>query len=209
LFPLKFISDAAGAAFEWNGKVCKNITVPGDRGVASIGFQGEKIRMIGIIRWPLFLLTRDKGRRGTFMGSKSGTLEMVGLLIPFLSCPKSLRGRHVLLGVDNVSEVYAWTKRYCKNDPELSLLIRTLHVIEAFLHCKIYVTHVKHLSTDIAAMADRLSRESTISAEDRIWLDRGLVHRPWGQLGAWLEKPVLNWNLPQLVLEDVKTLCAK
>jgi hypothetical protein len=143
------------------------------------------------------------------MGSKSGTLEMVGLLIPFLSCPGTLRGRHIVLGVDNVSVVYAWLKKYCKNDPERSLLIRTLHVIEAFLHCKIYVTHVKRLSTNIAAMADRLSRESTISDEDRIWLDRVPVYRPWGQLGACLERPVLNWNLPLLILEDFKTLCAK
>jgi hypothetical protein len=209
LFPLKFVSDAAGAAFEWRSKVCKNVTIPGDRGVASIGFQGEKIRMIGIVRWPPFLLTRDKGRKGTFMGSKSGTLETVGLLIPFLSCPETLRGRHVVLGVDNISVVYAWSKKYCKDDPETSLLIRTLHVIEAFLHCKIYVTHVKRLSTNIAAMADRLSRESTITTEDRFWLDRVPVHRPWGNLGAWLEKPVLNWNLPLLILEDVKSLCAK
>jgi hypothetical protein len=177
--------------------------------VASIGYQGEKIRTIGIVRWPPFLLTRDKGRKGTFMGSKSGTLEMVGLLIPFLSCPKILRGRHVVLGVDNTSVVYAWSKKYCKNDPETSLLIRTLHVIEAFLHCKIYVTHVKRLSTTVAARADRLSRETTTTAEDWIRLNKMQIHRPWGNLGAWLERPVLNWNLPLLILEDVKTLCAK
>jgi hypothetical protein len=163
--------------------------------------------MIGIIRWPITLLTRDKSRKGTFMGSKSGTLEMVGLLIPFVSCPKFLQGRHIVLGVDNVSVVYAWSKKYCKNDPETSLLIRTLHVIEAYLHCKIYVTHVRRLSTDIAGMADRLSRQSTVSPEDRTWLDKVPVFHPWGSLGKWLETPVLNWNLPLLVLQDVKALC--
>ncbi len=209
LFPLKFVSDAAGAAFEWHEGVCKNVTSPGDRGVASIGFQGEKIRVIGIIRWPRFLLTRDKSRKGMFMGSKSGTLEMVGLLIPFVTCPKILRGRHIVLGVDNISVVYAWLKKYCKNDPETSLLIRTLHVIEAFLHCKIYVTHVKRLSTKMAAMADCLSRQSTVTPEDSAWLVKVPVHHPWGQLGEWLEKPVLNWNLPLLILEDVKSLCGQ
>ncbi len=114
-----------------------------------------------------------------------------------------------MLGVDNVSVVYAWTKKYCKNDPETSLLIRTLHVIEAFLHCKIYVTHVKRLSTNMAAMADRLSRETTITPEDDAWLGKVPVFRPWGRLGEWLERPVLNWNLPLLILEDVKTLCGQ
>jgi hypothetical protein len=207
LFPLNFVSDAAGAAFEWHQGKCRNVSIPGDRRVASIGFLGEEICMIGIIRWPITLLTRDKSRKGTFMGSKSGTLEMVGLLIPFVTCPKFLRGRHIVLGVDNVSVVYAWSKKYCKNDPETSLLIRTLHVIEAYLHCKIYVTHVRRLSTNIAAMADRLSRRSTVTPEDRAWFDKVPVFHPWGSLGKWLETPVLNWNLPLLVLQDIKALC--
>jgi hypothetical protein len=101
------------------------------------------------------------------MGAKSGTLEMVGLLLPFLTILQLLRGRHVVLGVDNTSVVYAWPKRYCKNDPETSLLIRTLHVLEAYLCCKIYVTHVKRMSTPMAVLADHLSRESTITPEDR------------------------------------------
>jgi hypothetical protein len=134
---------------------------------------------------------------------------MVGLFIPFVSFPKILRGRHIVLGVDNISLVYAWSKKYCKNDPETSLLIRSLLVIEAFLHCKVYVTHVKRLSTEMAALADRLSRESTITAEDRSRLDDVQVHRPWGRLGAWLEDPVLNWDLPRQILQDVKTLCEK
>jgi hypothetical protein len=61
----------------------------------------------------------------------------------------------------------------------------------------------------MAALADRLSRESTITAEDRSRLDEVQVHRPWGQLGAWLEDPVMNWDLPRLILQDVKTLCEK
>ena len=36
---IKFISDAAGAAFHWTKGQCKNLTLPNDRGVASVGFQ--------------------------------------------------------------------------------------------------------------------------------------------------------------------------
>ncbi len=64
LFPYQFISDAAGAALEWEGNTCANRTIPGDRGVASVGYEGEGVTSIGIIRWPIHLLTRDKGRGG-------------------------------------------------------------------------------------------------------------------------------------------------
>jgi len=114
LFPQRFISDAAGAAFDWNGGVCKNVSIEGDRGVASVGFCGRKINSVIILRWPHILLTGAKNRKGNYFGSMSSTLEAVGLLLPFLTNPKDLRGQHVLLEVDNTSVVYAWEKNMGK-----------------------------------------------------------------------------------------------
>ena len=95
LMVVRYLSDAAGAAFEWKDGHCKNITEEGDRGVASIGYGP---------RGP------TKSQKGTFFGSKSGTLEMVGLLLPFLSTPKLLIGKHIVLEVDNMGIVYGWRK---------------------------------------------------------------------------------------------------
>jgi hypothetical protein len=64
LFPCTFVSDAAGAAFEWENGICKNVTVPGDRGVVSIGYTESQLTSISILRWPPHLLTRNKGRGG-------------------------------------------------------------------------------------------------------------------------------------------------
>ncbi len=111
--------------------------------------------------------------------------------------------------MDNLSVVYGWHKRYCKNDAETSLLIRVLHVLEAYLHCKIYVTHVRRMSTDMAALANSLSRESTTQAKTLVALDGVHVEYPWGNLGNWLENPVLDWTLPLKILNDVKSLCEK
>jgi hypothetical protein len=132
---------------------------------------------------------------------------MVGLLLPFVTMPKTLIGKHILLGVDNISVVYGWQKRYSKNDPETSLLIRVLHVIEAYLQCKIYVTHVRRMSTKPAALADALSREATITPDVSEVIARVPLHRPWGQLGHWLESPALDWDLPLKILNDVKYQC--
>jgi hypothetical protein len=75
-------------------------------------------------------------------------------------------------------------------------LIRCLHVLEAFLECKLYVRHLRRMSTRIAKIADGLSRQSTITPELR-----GAVGKaPWesleGPLAEWLENPVLDWDLP-------------
>jgi len=147
---VQFTSDAAGAAFEWKDGKSRNITEAGDRGVASIRHYDGRPTSVAILRWPEGLLTKAKNRKGVFFGSKSGTLEMVGLLLPFLTQPGILRGQHVVLEVDNLEVVYGWQKKYCREDAETSLLLRCLHVIESFIECKIYVTHVKRCSTHVA-----------------------------------------------------------
>jgi len=127
-------------------------------------------------------LTKSENQKGTFFGSKSGTLEMVGLLLPFLSTPILLIGKHILLEVDNMGVVYCRQKRYSKGNAETSLLIRCLHVLEALLDCKTYVTHVKRCSNHMAELADSLSRQ---------------VSSTKGDLDAiiGLEKPVISEHL--------------
>jgi hypothetical protein len=63
------------------------------------------------------------------------------------------------------------------------------------------------MSTRVATWADCLSRESTTPLVTVGALNGVPISRPWGALGNWLEKPVLNWNLPLEILEDVKKLC--
>jgi hypothetical protein len=130
-----FMSDAAGTALAWVDGVSKNVTIPGDRGVAAVGHTGADITSICILRWPDRLMIGQKSRSGSYFGSKSATLETVGLL-PFLTQPETVRRRYVLLQVDNTAVLHAWRKKYSVTDPETSLLIRALHIIEAFLNAK-------------------------------------------------------------------------
>jgi hypothetical protein len=169
------------------------------QGVASAGLAKEWITSLGLIRWPENLLTRAKGREGKFFGSKSGTLEMVGLLIPCVTVPEKMKNQHVILFVDNSSLIYLWGKRYSRNDPETSLLIRALYVIESFLSCKIYVKHVRRLSTPEATLVDHLSREATITPEDRMIMSKVGVTRPWGdgwRILYWIGTcPPRSWRM--------------
>jgi hypothetical protein len=206
LFPLTIISDAAGAALEWvNGKSV-NKTIPNDRGVASIWYCGKQIQKTVLLTWPENLLNGDKSRNGTYFGTKSSTLEAVGLILPFMTFPKELAKQHILLQVDNSSLGYGWEKHYCKNDPETSLLLRVLHVIESLLECKIYIQHVKRRSTTMAELVDDLSRKSTTSAKTLRKISAGEVHTARGTLTDWLKNPVLDWSLPEKIVKEIKNL---
>jgi hypothetical protein len=179
---VNFVSDAAGVALEWERGISKNVTVDGDRGVASVGHRGGKILSVCVVKWPPRLLRSQKSSLGAFFGSKSATLETVGLLLPFLTQPKLLQERHVRLEVDNMAVVFAWKKKYTVRDPETSLLIRVLHVIESFLSCKIYVSHLRRMSNRIAVIADSLSRKATTTPE----LLAELSQTPHHQVGGGL-----------------------
>ncbi len=63
------------------------------------------------------------------------------------------------------------------------------------------------MSTKPAELADALSREATMDADVRAAIAGVPISRPWGQLGRWLEAPVLDWDLPLKILDDVKKKC--
>ncbi len=197
---IKFVSDAAGAAYEWAEGNWVNKTEPGDRGVASIGFDGENIFFAGGLRWPFELLTKKRDSKGVLMGGKSTMLECVGLLLPFICAPEAVRGKFVRLKVDNHNLTHVWAKKYCKEDAETSVLIRCLHVIETYLDCKIFIEFTKRMSTPMAALADRLSRESTTTNEDLARIRHVKWNSPHGPLEDWLKDPTLDWNLPVKML---------
>jgi hypothetical protein len=204
LYPVRFISDAAGAVFEWKEGICKNVTEIGDPGVASIGFAKNEILSVSILKWPISFMKKKWGAIGKGYGSRSAVLEAIGLLLPFLQMPKALIGKHILLEVDNATVVYAWEKKYNKRDTELSILIRCLHVFEAFLGCKIYVKHTKRMSNDMAKMADKLSRSKTTDEETLRKIAHITVHSPTGALIDWINTPGINWNLPLLLIGDIE-----
>ncbi len=201
-----FVSDAAGAAFEWTEGRSANVTTDGDRGAASVGYTSGKIFFCGGGRWPVDLLTKRKDRCGKFFGTKSTFLESVGLLIPFVTIPSKLRSRHVLLQVDNLNVVYAWEKRNSRSDAETSAVIRALHTIEAWLPCKIYVQHVARVSTIESALADRLSRRTSTTAKDKELISRLGWHSWSGALTEWLAHPRVDWDLGQKLIVDIEKI---
>jgi len=94
--------------------------------------------------------------------------------------------------------------KHVKNDMSASILIRAIHLLEAYLGTTVHVRHRPRVSTEEAVLVDNLSRNSTTTAEDLKLV--GLVEEKvvTGELCEWLVNPTLNWNLPYRLLAEVK-----
>jgi len=192
---LKFVSDAAGGTGneEWVG-------------VASLGLNEDKgYWFLCTGEWPPTILS-GKDEKGAALASKTTLLETVGLLLPLLTAPDELRGRNVVLGVDNIAVYFAWLNRSSKGDQLASCLIRALHTVSAFLECRIFVEHVPRCTTEASSLADSLTRAST-ATKDR-WAQVEGVRRETlpKKLADWLENPVVDWQLGFKLVDDLKDI---
>ena len=183
---INFISDAAGKP-PTNSQQ-KN-------GVASLGFYENTVWFGVFIHWPkMFTLA---------VQNNTAVYEMVGLLLPFFVIPKKLQLRHIKLFVDNQAIVWAWEKRHMKNDVLASILIRCLHVIEAYLPCKIYIEHVPRMSNPLAKLVDSLTRDSTTTVDMHQYISHHSPYIP-KSFEQWLERPIADWSLPARLVNEIK-----
>jgi len=201
---LRFTSDAAGAMMAKVDGLQVAVQDRWDRGVASVGHTSEgDIWFASRLTWPQDFLTKARDSKGSLYGAKSTTLETVGLLLPFLAIPSQLSGKHIVLQVDNIGALFGWENKQVKEDTAASILIRTLHIIEARLACKIHVRHLPRLSSPEGTLADHLSREETSSKEE-LQLIKAVERRPRSPaLQGWLRNPVEDWDLALRILSDV------
>jgi hypothetical protein len=134
------------------------------------------------------------------------TLELVGLFLPFLTVPEVVRGRNIVLGVDNLGVVFAWENGYAKGDLLASSLVRALGIVAAYLECRVHVQHVPRLTTLSSIMADNLTRASTATAEVWSALVGVRTAEPPAGLWDWLSDPVLDWELGLKLVDEIKEI---
>jgi hypothetical protein len=204
LFPITCYSDAAGSKFKMVNGERKNLNVDNDRGVASIVLN-EKMEVIDWSRifWPKSFLEDKKDSKGAYFGSKTTTLEAVGLLLPLLTNPGRLSGKHLIFIVDNLAVVFGWENRIVKNDESATILIRAIHLLSSYLGVFVHVHHEPRCSSKFSTLADHLSRKSTTKEEDTAKL-RNVKESPvQGELVKWLENPVADWDLPNRLLKEI------
>jgi len=106
---------------------------------------------------------------------------------------------------DNEALVFGWEKRRVPHDVTASILLRTLHIISAFLGASVEIRHLPRMSTPSAEMADALTRSTTTSAFHREAVSNAPPAVIPDDLLQWFQDPREDWNLPLHLLRFVQS----
>jgi len=201
----EFYSDAAGAAFSMVNGARISKCVEGDRGVACLALSEKKeLFWWNKVIWPMRFLEMEKDKKGFFYGSKTATLEAIGLLMPLLELGEKLMNSTLVFRTDNLPVVYGWLNGGIKFDETASIIIRAMYLISAYLGATVHVLHVPRNSDNWAELADSLSRKQTTRREDEKWLAPMKGDKINEELKKWLEKPCEDWGLPERLLSSIR-----
>jgi hypothetical protein len=202
---LTFVSDAAGAQFIRNGDLFTPFCTDEYRGAVSINSLDDGgVWFAARVIWPKHFLLNARDSKNHAFGCKSATLEAIGLLLPFLCCPKIVAAKEVTLLTDNEALVFGWEKRRVQHDVSASILMRALHLITHFLGCIVTINHLPRMSTPSAELADLLTRSSTAGEIQLAAIADAYSPPVPAQLLDWLVHPTEDWNLAYSLLQAVK-----
>jgi hypothetical protein len=188
---LTFISDASGKTVDSSGCGC-------------IGLSCDDIICFAYqLMWPRNLFLKCVDSKGAELCNKTVTLEMIGLLIPFLIIPNKLCNQYVVSKVDNIGCYFGWVNRQTANDEMASIIIRSLHLICSYLSCIVHVEHLPRLSTKEARMVDRMSRIETPTKGDRNVLNSFQYDPLPLCFVEWMQNRTEDWSLCNKLLDHV------
>lgn len=204
LSALVFYTDAAGARYSYQNKK-KVVLDNADRGVSCVG--GTTINNMwgwSRVTWPDSFLSK-KDNSGIEFGSKSSTLEAVGLLIPFLAFPEKVVGKNVIFMIDNMAVVYGWDKGYVKGDKNASDVLKAVCYLSSYLGTTVFVNHVPRKSDSLSELADELTRrsDSACSITNRR-LKEAVNVSSQEVLSRWFEEPNEGKSLRDVLLAYIK-----
>ena len=120
-----------------------------------------------------------------------------------------MTGNHIVVGVDNISCLYAWERGYSKDDNTASVLVRTLTMLCAKLSCVVHVVHVPRDTTWESKLVNRLSRQITTSQSDKALLasfSKRELPRPFKD---WMMSPTEDWDLYLKIIPTVNPYLAQ
>ena len=192
-----FTADAAGVA---DGEVNDGA------GVGGVGLD-EEGRIISCFQyiWDNNMISVKKDSKGARFGSKTTTLEMVGIVLPFLLYPSFLLNQHVVFSTDNMGCFFGWENMSVKGDTTASILVKSVLLMSTFLGTTVHIVHVPRKTTWENVVADMLSRKRTTNcAVKKLLKSFGATAVP--QFFAdWLSDPSEDWDMPVKCLEFVKS----
>ena len=151
------------------------------------------------LSWPEGFVTGQRDAAGKYFGSKTTTLESIGLLIPFLAFPDLVAGRFIVFKIDNIAVSYGWQNGYVKFDETASEILKAVSCLAAYAGTKLHVDHMPRKSDKMSSMADYLSR---CLSHDQ--LDYKLFKDIDSSLVSWLKNPACDGSLAVTLLRELQ-----
>jgi hypothetical protein len=195
----EFVTDAAGlsdTADSWKLPGC---------GCVGFGEDGTVI-FANQLLWPEKFISDGVDEKNVRFGDKTTTLEMIGLLMPMVLAPELFKNSNVVMKVDCFGTVYSMTNRMCKGDKTAAIFVRAAYLISAYLECHLHIEQLPRMSDWGAEVADRLSRQSSTTAQDKKLLGAFKNRSIPPCLERWFRNPVNDWSLATKLLEHVEKL---
>jgi hypothetical protein len=143
------------------------------------------------------------------MGSKTTSLEILGVLLHLLFYPELVQNRIVVFQTDNMACYYGWQNKHIKEDSVASIVIRAIALLEPLLTSEFHVQHVPGMSSWEATVVDCLSRRSTTNKYDDS-LVRSFGKRSLPKcVSYWLSNPSEDWSLPLKIVKEMNNYVVK
>jgi len=173
----------------------------------NVGFDHNGIIIFATqLFWPEGIINTVRDMKSSSLGSKTTTLEFLGIILPFLIIPEQLANQNVIVKVDNTGCFFRWLNRRAKGDIFASILIRALHLIGNYLSCIVHIEHLPRKSTWDALTTDRMSRDKTTTRHDRALLNSFVLPGIPNCLESWMKNPTEDWGLAYRLLLHVKKM---
>jgi hypothetical protein len=104
---------------------------------------------------------------------------------------------------------YGWQKRYAKNDEKTSIILQTLHILEALLPCKCHVIHEHRRSSKGSILADNLTREATTTTTTWTEVESKWLPQPNSPLVTLVKTATIDWEFPTKFADYVNHILSK
>ena len=108
----------------------------------------------------------------------------------FLTYPEILQNKQVVFRLDNTAVMWGWKSGYVNNDATATEILKCVRYIAGYLGARVFIEHVGRMSTEMASLADEMSRrETSRSAKGWEALCRAEFREVRGCLLEWLKNP--------------------
>ena len=123
------------------------------------------------------------------------------------SFPDTVKGRHIVFIIDNMAVLFGWYSGYVRNDESASEVLKAVHYLSGIYGTIVQVEHVDRVSTEMAQLADELSRKTGSSIERAVIALGKAEFKPVKScLIEWLKDPCGKMNLCQELVKEKKTV---